>query len=236
MSIYELRRYEVAPGRMGDLHVRMRDIVPPLFARNGLPKPTAIWETFAGPGSPGYIYLLHWPDMRAREVAFDRQYADTDRPTTRNVDGQEITPRIHLAFLRPAECWADVREPASAQPVGGVHEMVIHRLANQRLGEAQAALATVDLPFLKSRGARVLGVMETWVGLQRPGLVSILAWPDLATRDAALAAHLVHPAAIAARAAEVAKGGRPLFAAADTFLMQPAEYNAPTANLGHFSG
>ena len=94
----------------------------------------------------------------------------------------------------------------------------------------------MDLPFLKSRGARVLGVMETWVGLQRPGLVSILAWPDLATRDAALAAHLVHPAAIAARAAEVAKGGRPLFAAADTFLMQPADYNAPTANLGHFSG
>ena len=164
MSIYELRRYDVAPGRMVDLHTRMRDIVPPLFARNGLPKPTAIWETFAGPGSPGYIYLLRWPDMRAREVAFDRQYADTNRPTTRNADGQEITPRIHLAFLRPAECWAEVREPASAQSVDGVHEMVIHRLANQRLGEAQAALATVDLPFLKSQGARVLGDGEPKIG------------------------------------------------------------------------
>ena len=214
----------------------MRDVVPPLFARNGLPRPAAIWESFAGPGSPGYIYMLRWPDMRAREAAFDRQYADTDRPSTRNADGQEITTRIHLSFLRPAECWNEVREPASAAPVMGVHEIVIHRLANQRLGEAQAALAKVDLPFLKAQGARILGVFESWVGLQRPGLVTVMAWPDLATRDAAFAAHLAHPEAIAARTAEVAKGGRPLFAAADIFLMRPADYNPPVANLGHFSG
>lgn len=237
MEVYELRWYEVAAGRMDDLHARMRDIVPPIFARNGIPAPRAIWEAISGPRLPAYLYLLRWPDMRARELAFDRQYADRDRPPTRDAHGREITTRIHLSFLRPADCWQAFAERgivATGATVGGLHELTIQRVANRRLGEAEAALRETDLPVLAGNGARILGVFEGWVGLPRPSLVHILAWPDLATRAAAYAAHGTHPAIAAARAREAETGGRPLFAGADVFLLQPQDYGPPQPSLGHF--
>lgn len=233
MEVYELRWYEVAAGRMADLHARMRDVVPPLFARNGIPAPLAIWEAIGAPRLPAYLYLLRWPDMRARQDAFDRQYGDRDRPPTRDAHGQEITTRIHLSFLRPADCWQAFADGGGGA-VGGVHEITIQRIANRRLGEAEAALRETDLPVLAAQGARVLGVFEGWVGLPRPSLVHMLAWPDLATRAAAYDAHIAHPAVIAARAREAETGGRPLFAGADVFLLQPQDYGMPGPSLGHF--
>jgi len=237
VELYELRWYEVAAGRMADLHARMRDIVPPIFARNGLPAPCAIWEAIAAPRLPAYLYLLRWPDMRARELAFDRQYADRDRPPTRDAHGREITTRIHLSFLRPADCWqafAEYSGGATGTAVGGVHEFTIQRVANRRLGEAEAALRETDLPVLADNGARILGVFEGWVGLPRPSLVHVLAWPDLATRAAAYAAHGTHPAVAAARAREAETGGGPLVAAADLVLRTPQDYDLPRPSLGHF--
>ena len=103
-----------------------------------------------------------------------------------------------------------------------------------RLGEAEAALRETDLPVLAANGARVLGVFEGWVGLPRPSLVHLLAWPDLAARAAAYDAHIRHPAVTAAREREAETGGRPLFAGADVFLLQPHDYGMPRPSLGHF--
>ena len=241
MEVYELRWYEVAAGRMADLHARMRDVVPPLFARNGIPAPSAIWEGIAAPRPGAYLYLLRWRDMRAREAGFDRQYADRNRPPTRDEHGREITTRIHLSFLRPADCWQAFAERrgeaagAAGASVGGIHELTIQRIANRRLPEAEAALHETDLPVLAANGARILGVFEGWVGLPRPSLVHVLAWPDLATRAAAHQAHGVNPTVAAARAREAETGGRPLFAGADVFLLQPQDYGLPQPSFAHFA-
>ena len=235
MELYELRWYEVAVGKMDDLHKRMRDIAPLLFARNGLPQPSAIWEAVAAPALPSYLYLLRWNGMREREAAFNRQYADTDRPPTRDTFGQELTTRIHLSFLRPSACWDAFAEPLSSDAVGGIHELVIQNVANRRLGEAEAAWRSVDLPLLVESGARLLGVFEGWVGLRRPSLVKILAWPDAAMRERGRLRHRDHPRVTAARAVEAAASGRPLFESATTFLLRPAEYGMPRAGFGHYS-
>ncbi len=234
MELFELRWYEVAVGRMDDLHRRMRDVVPPLFARNGLPQPSAIWEAVAAPALPSYLYLLRWNGMRERQAAFDRQYADTDRPPTRDAFGQELTTRIHLSFLRPTACWDSFKESPSSDAVAGLHELVMQNVANRRLGEAEAAWRSVDLPLLVEAGARVLGVFEGWVGLRRPSLVKFLAWPDAATRERGRLWHRDHPRVTAARTAEASESGRPLFASAATFLLRPAEYGMPRAGFGRY--
>jgi len=234
MEVYELRWYQVAAGRMEDLHRRMRDIVPPLFARNGIPAPLAIWEAVAAPALPAYIYLLRWPSMRDREIAFDRQYADRDRPPTRDAHGQEITTRIHLSFLRPADCWRAFAEKGDAGPVGGIHQLTIQRVANRRLAEAERSLKDVDLPLLAAKKARVLGVFEGWVGLPRPSLVHMIAWPDLETCAAAQAYHASHPSTRAARDREAEVEGRPLFGGADVFLLRPIDYGMPRPSFDHY--
>lgn len=231
MEIYELRRYDVLPGRMADLHARMRDVVPPLFARNGLPRPSGIWQAVAGPSLPAYLYLLRWPDMGARLAAFDRQYADPDRPATRDARGAELTMRIHLSFLRPAECWPVAR---GAHPVGGMHELIVQRIANQRLPMAQQAMTETDLPALRREGADVLGVFESWAGLVRPGLITFLAWPDMATRERARRALARDPELAAARQRETELIGKPLFGTTDVHLLQPADYGLPQPGFGHF--
>lgn len=234
MEVYELRWYEVAAGRMGDLHRRMRDVVPPLFARNGIPAPLAIWEAVAAPTAAAYLYLLRWPSMRDREIAFDRQYADRDRPPTRDRYGQEITTRIHLSFLRPADCWQAFAERGGAESVGGIHQLTIQRIANRRLAEAETSFRDVDLPLLATKKARVLGVFEGWVGLPRPSLVHVIAWPDPESRAEAQAYHASHPNTQAARARESEVEGRPLFAGADVFILRPTDYGLPRPSFGHY--
>jgi len=231
MEIYELRRYDVMPGRMADLHMRMRDTAPPLFARNGLPKPAAIWQAIAGPTLPAYLYLLRWPDMGARQAAFDRQYADPDRPTTRDAHGAELTTRIHLSFLRPAECWPATQ---GKHGIGGVHELIIQRIANQRLPMAQQALTETDLPALQREGAVVLGIFESWMGLVRPGLITFLAWPDMVTRERAWATLARDAKLSAVRQRETEIIGKPLFGTTEVYLLQPADYGLPRPGFGHF--
>jgi len=72
--LYELRVYEVMPGRMGDLVARFESMNVPLFARHGI-RAVGYWTTAIGEGTE-FTYMLAWDSMQERETRWGAFVAD----------------------------------------------------------------------------------------------------------------------------------------------------------------
>ena len=65
--IHELRIYEAAPGRLGDLNRRFTDVTLGIWARLAI-RPLGFWTTLVGPSGNALHYLLEWDDLAEREA------------------------------------------------------------------------------------------------------------------------------------------------------------------------
>lgn len=230
---FELRLYQMQPGRLPGFHPLMRDVALPLFARHAIPAPLAMWEGFAGSMAPLYAYIIPWASLDARMDAWRAFYAD---PDWRNAlaesyaTGQRVE-RSHVFILRPSPVWDGLRDPGHGGAVGGLHEIAFHDVLNQDAGLAHASLARHDLPFLQRRGAHVLGVFATWFGTRANQAITITAWPDAQTHQAATRALFTDAAIAEAHDAERRAHGRPLIRSSDVHLVKPLDYAPAQPNL-----
>lgn len=232
-SYFELRLYRMIPTRMPEFHRLMRDDVPALFAKAGIPAPLATWAGHAGPLAPLYAYILPWRSLDDRMAAWKGFYADPvwQRALAENYAGQQRVERSNVFILRPSPLWPTVQEETSAKPVGGIHEIRVMDVLNQDPTLAHAAFVETDLPFLKARGARLLGLFATWFGTRMNQAVAILAWPDGETLAAANMAYHTDPLIREVRDRERRTHGRPLLRGTDVHVVEPAAYGMPRANL-----
>ena len=74
--IYELRRYEVAPGRMPALHARFRDHTLGFFRKHGI-RVVGFWEAEIGTSNV-LNYLVAFDDQAHRQRAWTAFRADPD--------------------------------------------------------------------------------------------------------------------------------------------------------------
>ncbi len=63
--IYELRQYEIKPGRMADTHRMFKEVCIPAFEELGI-QPLGFWEPFE-PDGQTFVYLLGFESAEARE-------------------------------------------------------------------------------------------------------------------------------------------------------------------------
>lgn len=225
-GFWELRLYEMLPRRLPDMHHQFAREVPPLFERAGIPAPLAYWDCFAGPMTSMLAYLLHWPDLDARMAAWGRFYTDPQwwKQYEDAHGGEQMLERSHVLVLRASP--AGSAAPRNAPLPSGLHELRTIDLLPQAPTAAHDVLARVDLPCLEAQGAQVLGVFDQVMGQQLPRAVVLLAWPDLASREAAWATHANDPLVRAARAREQQEHGAPLVGSAEAFLLRLAPYGA----------
>jgi hypothetical protein len=113
----------------------------------------------------------------------------------------------------------------------GLHELRMVDLLPQAAAAAHQALARIDLACITAHGAQTLGLFDLVAGKRLPRAVALIAWPDIATRDAAWAAHAADAVVQAARANERQAHGAPLIGRAETFLLRPTAYGAPQGPL-----
>ena len=107
--IYELRIYEAAPGRLGDLNRRFADITLNIWERLGIP-PIGFWTTLVGPSNNALHYILEWEDMADRHVKWTRFMTDTEwiaRKAETERDGVIVT-RVENLILAPTEYGAEL--------------------------------------------------------------------------------------------------------------------------------
>ena len=99
--IYELRIYEVMPGRMNDLQKRQAEITHKYFQKHGIQE-VGYWTAIIGTSNE-LIYMLSFPDLAAREKAWAAFGADQERQklfaeTERN---GPLVARIRSSILQP---------------------------------------------------------------------------------------------------------------------------------------
>jgi hypothetical protein len=75
--IYELRIYEVFPGKMPALHRRFEEATIPLWKRLGV-KIVGFWTTTIGPSHNQLVYILAFESLAQREQIWARFKSDPD--------------------------------------------------------------------------------------------------------------------------------------------------------------
>lgn len=78
--LYELRVYEVMPGRMRDLVARFSTMNVKLFERHGI-RVVGYWTTDIGQGNE-FTYMLAWQDWADREARWGAFVADPELHAT----------------------------------------------------------------------------------------------------------------------------------------------------------
>ena len=107
--IYELRVYEVAPGRMPDLHTRFREHTLRIWQRHGI-KPVAFFTSSIGAPTDRLTYILEFQDLAHREKAWSSFVAD---PEWRAVVAESNKPGELLLRLT-----SQIYEPTDYSPLG----------------------------------------------------------------------------------------------------------------------
>ena len=100
--IYELRVYEVVPGRMPALHKRFAETTLALFARHGI-KVVGFWTNELGGASNELVYMLAYESLADREqrwTAFANDPEWQQKRAESERDGP-IVARLTATILRP---------------------------------------------------------------------------------------------------------------------------------------
>lgn len=185
----ELRLYEVAPGRMDDMLLRYRGPLRELFARHAIPVVGA-WHADGGPRTPLFVYLMHWPSLEARTLAWNGFYADPQWARVRRETngGSELVERYDLNFLRTITALPTDLSEATSQLELQVCQVKIGAgaLASQWLQERAPAA-------LRDSGGELLAAYECMTGQDLPRVCAFLAWPDEQTRRRANSVMAVPP-------------------------------------------
>lgn len=230
--IWEMRQYAIAPGRIADIHTRFREHLPPLLKRHRI-EIRGRWTARANAGNQGFVYLIGYRDLAQREAQWRNFYADPDWPIVRarSNGASDIVEAIDITFLRPCVGW---QPTASNTATGGVHELVLTRVAN-----GQAAAVSDELRALgrqlELRGGKVLLIADLVTGTDLPKAAMLVAWADdehcLSSRRT-IAADLDRQSALAD---QIKRFGQPLLGACVTLLLDPAADALPQGWLGFVS-
>lgn len=240
--IYELRLYEVAHGRLSAEVQRMYEVAiadhggadrPSLFDRHGVPRPLFAWTTVSGTGLPGFGYLLRWPGIMEREKCFPSFWADPEwlEIKDRTDDGSPMVERMDDYYIGPSSFWNEDLAGTGKEP-GRVQDIVLQEVSQGWQQLAARRFVEIDAPFLRSKGARILGLFDILIGSGIPSLVTFIDWPDPESRQAAWTSHHEDAGIVQARVEEERQCGRPLFEFRRQLQVEPCAFApAPSGSL-----
>lgn len=99
--LYEYRRYEVTPGKLGALNKRFRDVTLPIWKKHGI-RAVGFWEALVGTSNELH-YILQWESMADREARWNAFQADASWQAAREASEEEgpLVQRLTNSFWRP---------------------------------------------------------------------------------------------------------------------------------------
>lgn len=99
--LYELRIYEIVPGRMPDINARFANVTTELFKKHGI-RAIGFWENIIGTSNQ-LVYILAWESLAERERKWDAFLADPDwlKARATSEDKGPFVARSHNTIMRP---------------------------------------------------------------------------------------------------------------------------------------
>ncbi|HEY2578516.1 MAG TPA: NIPSNAP family protein [Streptosporangiaceae bacterium] len=101
--ILELRVYEVAPGRMAEMHQRFKDHTLRIFKKHGF-EPVLFCTSEIGETSDKLTYILQFENLRHREEAWAAFHADEEWLQAKaGFSKEELVVRFRSTILKPTD-------------------------------------------------------------------------------------------------------------------------------------
>jgi hypothetical protein len=99
--IYEMRIYEILPGRMPAIHKRFAEHTMKIFKRLNM-RVVGFWSTEVG-NSNELVYLMEFDDMESRLKLWDTFRADPEwqKASAESEKDGPIVARVRNSLLRP---------------------------------------------------------------------------------------------------------------------------------------
>ncbi|MBI4284044.1 MAG: NIPSNAP family protein [Chloroflexi bacterium] len=99
--LYELRVYEVIPGKMADVNARFANVTTKLFEKHGI-RPMGFWQSIIG-ASNEFIYILAWQSLAEREQKWNAFQEDPEWLAARvaSEPAGPMVSRVVNSILRP---------------------------------------------------------------------------------------------------------------------------------------
>ena len=99
--LYELRVYEMVPGKMADINARFGNVTTKLFAKHGI-RVVGFWENVIGTSNQ-LIYMVAWESLAEREQKWDTFGVDPEWLQARAASEENgpLVARVTNSILRP---------------------------------------------------------------------------------------------------------------------------------------
>jgi hypothetical protein len=178
--IIELRRYSVQAGHIQSMHVRMRDVLLPLFSEHGVPSPLAIWET-DDPAAALMTWMLRWPNLEVRNATW-ASFRPIWEVAKKSRGGDEFVTRTDLTLIDP---WPghSLAFPSAADSCESAW------LIQPRVGYGSAfrtACTDMRFPAFRQLGAVSVVPCDFMFG-PLPQSFIVVSWPDVKIRERGMA-------------------------------------------------
>ena len=223
--LYELRVYEVVPGKIGALNDRFANITLKFFDKYGI-KALGFWTPAIGT-SGQLIYLVEWQSLAQREEVWDRFVVDPDWSAARAKTEEHgpIVARVINSILKPTSYFPRVVDPLPQKRDSGtnIYELRVYEVLPGRMQALNDRFANISLRKLREHGFRLVGFWETAIGTGGQ-LTYMVKWQSHAERDAGWEAMNADPEWQAAAAKSV-ESGQILSRIVNTILV-PTSYSA----------
>jgi hypothetical protein len=228
IGLYELRIYTAAPGKMDALNARFRDHTVSLFKKHGM-TPVAFYRTVDAQGAVSgdkLYYIMGYKDRATRDASWQAFATD---PAWRQVyaDSQKdgsLTSRIENQFLAPAEYSPPLNTRVSAKP--RLFELRTYTATEGKLENIHARFRDHTISIFARHGMTNMLYWRPTAGQDALAgkMVYLLAFPDVAARNAAWQAFAADPEWKKV-SDESQKDGPILAGRPDSVLLAPTDYS-----------
>jgi hypothetical protein len=184
--IIEMRRYAIMPGRMDDMHVRMTEMLLPLFQTHGIPTPLAIWEDRAGTSI--FTWLLEWKGFDERQATW-AAFRPIWEAARQACGGNEFVTRTDLTLIAP---WPGTPLLLDQDAAGCESAWIVQPKVGHGADFRRACLDGGFAAFVDA-GASGVTACDFLFG-PLPKAMVLASWSDAATRERGLAELGRHPA------------------------------------------
>ena len=194
---FELRKYHLLYGsKQRDLHDFLGEVALPAFNRIGI-DPVGVFTVAYGPNSPSVYLLLPHPDLASVEsarnrLAEDQVYVESGADFLKRPLSDPSYVRYESSLMKAFDGMQTVETPIDTD--GRIFELRVYESHTD-----EAALRKIEMfnngeiPIFREVGLHPVFFAETLIGEKLPNLTYMLAFENMAERDAAWERFIDHP-------------------------------------------
>ncbi len=192
--IYELRTYELMPGKAAPVLERFEKVTSRLFEKHDM-KNVGYWLPVIAESNNMFTYMLAYRSMAHRDEAWNAYMQDPERIRVM-AEAEASGPQVHRfsnMLLRPT--------PYSPDPLGeavrggrkAVCELRVYSIGPGKAQVLHDRFAKETLPLFAKHGMTNIGYWTPVVGGYSNDLYYLLGYPSLAQRETAWAGFTSDP-------------------------------------------